>query len=106
VLLTPSPASGARADAWRTFAKDDPAFFEVVWSHLDVDAIADNGADAEFPHLAGRVGDDPVLVLKNNAEAAIGKDFIDLALKGHKIFFGHVCEILAREVSGREPRRS
>jgi hypothetical protein len=42
-----------------------------------MDAVAHDGADAEFAHLPRRVSDYPVFVFQHNAKAAIGQDFID-----------------------------
>jgi hypothetical protein len=61
-----------------------------------MDPIADHRADAEFPHLARRVSDDPVLVLEENAKPAVGQNLVDLTLQGHESFFGHILQILAR----------
>ena len=87
-------ALGARAGtATRTLVPiDDAAFLQVVGGHLDANPIAHNRADAEFPHLAGCVSDNPVVVFKHYAETAIGQDFVDLAFESQKLFFGHAIK--------------
>ena len=36
-------------------AEGDAAFGQVVWSHFNINLIADHNANAEFAHFAGRV---------------------------------------------------
>ena len=42
-----------------------------------MDPVADNRLDAEAAHLAGGIGDDPVLVVEHHAEAAVGENLVD-----------------------------
>ena len=86
---TEAPPLAGPDGSWRLFTEDDPAFIKVVGSHLDMDAIAHHRPDAEFPHLAGGVGDDLVIVFQHDAEAPVRKDFRDLAFEGHQILFDH-----------------
>ncbi len=44
---------------------------KVVRRHLDIDAVADEHADAVFPHLARGMRDDDVIIFKLNAEHSI-----------------------------------
>src|SRR5437870_1934261 len=60
-------ARPARPLARQLLAKDDPALGKIVGRHFDMDAVADHRFDAETPHLAGRVGDDPMLVVEHHA---------------------------------------
>src|SRR5688500_5603158 len=77
---------GRGALAWSAFAEDHAALAEVVGAHLDMDPVADHRADAEAPHLAGGVGDDPVIVVEPDAEAAVGEDLVDQPLDGEDLF--------------------
>src|SRR5512139_1712610 len=69
--------------------EDDAPLVEVVRRHFDANPVAHDRPDAKLAHLAGRVGDDPMVVLQHDAEATIGEDFVDLAFEGQKILFGH-----------------
>lgn len=51
-------------------------------------AISHHRADAELAHLARRVGNDLVLIIKQNREAAIGEDFLDKAFHRQQFFLG------------------
>jgi len=79
------PGAGAR----RPFAKDDTTFVEIIGRHFDLNTIAHDGPDAETPHLARRVSDNPVIILQEDAEAPVRENFIDQAVEGHQILFGH-----------------
>jgi hypothetical protein len=66
--------------------KDDATLRQIVGRHLHVDAVANDGADAETPHLAGGVGDDAMLVVELNPETAVRVDFVDDAFDGEHFF--------------------
>ena len=53
-----------------------------------MDPVAHDGADAEFAHLPRRVSDDPVIIFKHDAKAAIGQNFIDHAFERQQLFLG------------------
>src|SRR5438270_13835429 len=78
ILCLSAPRAAARpssrAHAGGSFAIDESALGEVVGRHLDMDTVADHGADAEAPHLAGRVDDHAMIVVQADAEPAIGQD--------------------------------
>lgn len=52
-----------------------------------MDAVADYGPDTVAPHLSGRVGDDPDLVVQRDSEPAVGQDLVDDALDRQQLFF-------------------
>jgi hypothetical protein len=58
--------------------------------------VAHDGADAEFAHLPRRVSDDPVVILEDDAKAPIRENFIDQALEGQEILFGHQVQAAVR----------
>src|SRR5712671_1188164 len=61
ILRTPL----TRADHHRAIAlvaEADASALQIVRRHLHDHPVADAGADAEFPHLARRIGEDLVVV--------------------------------------------
>jgi hypothetical protein len=80
--------AGAGA-AGRAFAEYDPTLVEIVRRHFDLNAVAYDCTDAETPHLSSRIGDYPVFILEQDAKAPVRKNFIDQAVEGHEILFGH-----------------
>ncbi len=80
-------AAGGAGLAGDLFPEDDPALGQVVGRHFDMDAVADDGPDAVAPHLSGRVGDDPDLVVQRHSEPAVGQDLVDDALDRQQLFF-------------------
>ena len=84
----------AANEAWATATgafvpENDTALAEVVGGHFDAHPITDYRADAMLAHFTRCVGDDPVVVFQKDAKAPIWKDFVDLAIKGQEILFGH-----------------
>ena len=77
------------AAAGRGLAIDEPALFEVVRRHFDMNAVAQHGADAEAPHPTGRIGDHFVLIIEQDAEASVRQDLFDQALEGEQVFLRH-----------------
>src|SRR5690242_16705608 len=59
----------------RLVTEADAAALQVVGAHLHDHAVADAGADAELAHLAGRVGQDLVIVVELHAEIPVRQDF-------------------------------
>lgn len=53
-----------------------------------MDAVAHDGADAEFPHLPRRISDDPVIIFQHDAKAAIRQDFVDHPFERQQLFLG------------------
>ena len=91
--LTPLALRACAGAAARTFVPiDDAALLQVVGGHLDANPVAHNRTNAEFPHLARCVSDDPVVVFQHYAKTAIGQDFVDLAFESQKLFFGHAIK--------------
>jgi len=79
---TLAPEIPARAAAARCgFAVDQSAFFEVVRGHLDLNPVAQYRPDAETPHPAGGISDNPMLVVEQDAKASVGQDFLDQAIE-------------------------
>src|SRR3954452_5145273 len=70
-------------------AEADAAALQIVRRHLDDDAVADAGADAEFAHLAGRVGQDLVAVVELHAEISVRQDLRDGPVEIQQLFFRH-----------------
>ena len=80
-------AAGGAGLAGDLFPEDDPPLGQVIRGHFDMDAVADDGADAVAPHLSGRVGDDPDLIVQRHSKPAVGQDLVDDALDGQQLFF-------------------
>ena len=70
-------------------AEADASALQIVRRHLDHHAVADAGADAELAHLAGRVGEDLVIVVELHAEVSVRQHFGDRAVEFQHLFFGH-----------------
>ena len=73
------------ADGWLSrspFPKHDPALAQIVGRHFDMDPIANDRLDAETPHFAGGIGNDPMFVVETHAEAPIGIYLVDQSLDG------------------------
>jgi hypothetical protein len=51
---------------------DNARFIEIVRRHLDFDPVAYSEADESFPHLAGNVGKNEVMIFELNAEHGSG----------------------------------
>lgn len=83
----------AWTDTRRAFAKNDAPFGQVIRCHFDMNPIAHDGPDTEFPHLARRVSDNPVIIFQHDAKAPIWINLVDLALEGQKILFGHMIRL-------------
>ena len=80
--------AGGAATAGTLVPKDDASLAKVVGGHFNEDPVAHDRPDAEFAHPASRIGDDPMVVFKHDAETTIGQDFVDLAFEGQEILFG------------------
>jgi hypothetical protein len=55
-------------------AVDDASFIDVVGGHFHFDPIANGQANEAFPHFAGNVGKDLVLVSQSYAEHGSGQN--------------------------------
>lgn len=80
-----APSAFARtASGWAgtTIAIDDPTLGQIIRRHFDANGVAHDRPDAETPHPASRVSDDTMIILEQDAEAPVGKNFIDLAVEG------------------------
>jgi len=62
--------------------------------------VANDRSDAKLPHLPGRVGDDPVLIVEHDAKAPIGKDLIDVSLDRQQLFFCQGFSFIGRDQPG------
>jgi hypothetical protein len=82
----------ARRGALVLVAEDQPALLEVVWRHLDGDAVARESLDAVLLHLAGRVGDDFLPRIKLNAVAGVRQDLGDETFELDQLF---LCQRLS-----------
>ena len=54
-----------------------------------VDPIADDGSDSIAAHLAGRISNDPDVVIEHDSEPAVRHDLVDDTFDGEKFFLGH-----------------
>src|SRR3569833_3271580 len=70
-------------------AEADAAAAEIVRGHLDDDAVADAGADAEFAHLAGGIGQHLVSVIVFFSVVVVWLDFRDGAVEIEQFFLRH-----------------
>ena len=70
------------------FAVDKAALAEVIGRHFDAHGVADDRPDAETPHPARRVDDQPMTVFERDAEASVGQDLVDPPLERHDFLFG------------------
>ena len=68
-------------------SENDPAFRQVVWRHFHVNTIADDRSDAVSTHLAGRVGNDPDVILEHHTKPSIGQNLFDHTFDGQQLFF-------------------
>lgn len=73
---------------WGALTIYDPALAEIIRGHLNLNGIANDRTDAETPHPAGRVGDNTKIILQLDAEAPVGKDFLDPAVEDELVLFG------------------
>ena len=75
-------AGAASGRTGAAIAINDAAFGQVIGRHFDAYGVADDRPDAKTSHPACRISDDPMIIFQNDAEAPVGKDFIDLAVEG------------------------
>ena len=66
-----------------------------------MNAVTDDRTDAELAHLAGGVGNDPVIIVEQYSEAPIGEDFLDAAFHRQKFFFGQFYKSKKLNALGR-----
>jgi hypothetical protein len=69
-----------------------------------MDPVADHRTDAETPHLAGGVGDDPVIVVERHSETAIGENLVDQPFDGEQFFLGQ-ANVLAKSSAAQNRAR-
>ncbi|GGD40179.1 hypothetical protein GCM10010989_12960 [Croceicoccus pelagius] len=67
-----------------------------------MDPIASDGSYPVTTHPACGVRDYPVLVIEQNHEATISKDFINLSLKRQQFFFRHELSFRYENISRDE----
>src|ERR1700676_4669858 len=80
------------ATATRTLVlvtEDEPAFFKIIWRHLDRHPVTRQRLDPVLFHLAGGVGDDLVSRIQLDAVAGIGEDFGHQSFELDQLFFSH-----------------
>src|SRR6202011_208461 len=85
-------ATRGAATATRTLVlvtEDEPAFFKIIWRHLDRHPITRQRLDPALFHLAGGVGDDLVSRVELDAVAGIGEDFGHQSFELDQLFFSH-----------------
>ncbi len=70
-------------------AEADAAAIEIVGRHLDDDAIADTGADAELSHLAGGIRQHLVIVVEFHPEIAVRENLGNRTVKFQQFLFRH-----------------
>ena len=88
-------------------AEADASALQVVRRHLHDHAVADAGADAELAHLAGRVGEDLVVVVELHAEVSVRQHLGDGAVEFQHFFLGHAfLSKLPRAAIGLGPVRA
>jgi hypothetical protein len=68
---------------------NDPRLVQIVRRHLDFHAIAHRQANEPFPHLAGDVCEDDMLVPQFDAEHGPGEDGSNLSFGFDDFFYGH-----------------
>jgi len=73
--------------------EDEATLIEIIWRHLNCDAVAGESLDTVLLHFASSIGDDFVTALKPHAIASVRKDLYNLALECDQFFFSH-CENL------------
>lgn len=71
------------------FPIDDPTFGQVIGRECYTHRITRNNPDIVFSHLARKMGEDNMLVLKFHTEHRIGKCFANDAFHFNCFFFGH-----------------
>src|SRR5690606_4555927 len=84
-------------------AVGDATLGQVVWSHLDLDAIAGQDADVVLAHATGDVGDDLVPILQADPEGGVRQRLDDGAFKLDGIVFRHafpMCAVRGQGVKG------
>lgn len=102
-------AATGRALPGCPFAEDDPALGQIVRRHLDMHAVTNDRSDTVTAHFPGRVGDDAMLIIENNAEASIGQDLVDRTFHRNELFLRQSVFLAykkssARTHSGAEPK--
>ena len=72
----------------------DPTFGQIIWGHLDLHLVACQNSDAVFAHLACRVRDDFMAILKFDPKRRIRQEFLHDTGEFENIFLGHVVSII------------
>jgi len=81
------------------FPKYDPALGKIVGRHFDVNPVADDRSNAITPHFAGRVSDDPALIIEHHPKPPVGQDLVDNTFDREQFFFRHQPIVLVDELS-------
>src|SRR5262249_23847228 len=79
-------------------AKTDAAALQIVRRHLYDHTVANSGTDAEFAHLARRIGEHLVLVVELHPEISIRKNLGDRTIEFQQLFFRH--PVVSNSLSG------
>src|SRR6056297_3573423 len=72
----------------------DPTLGQIVGGHLNLHLVACQNADAVLAHLACRMCDDLMAVLKLDPECRIRQEFLDDTGKFERVFLGHGLSLL------------
>jgi hypothetical protein len=67
----------------------DATLTEIVGGHLNGDPVTRQYANTVFPHLAGGVRQNFVIIIKLYAEHGIRQQFSHRTIEFHEIFFSH-----------------
>jgi hypothetical protein len=70
-------------------AEADAAALQVIGRHLDHDPVSGDGADAELAHLAGRIGQDLVVIVEAHPEVSVRQHLGHRAVEFEQFFFRH-----------------
>src|SRR4051794_32020713 len=81
-------SSGSRRLPGELLTIDDTALRQIVRRHLNVDSIADDRPDSIAAHLAGRISNDPDVVIEHDSESAVRHDLVDDTFDGEEVFLG------------------
>src|SRR6056297_3164961 len=74
----------------------DPPLGQVIGGHFHLHLVARQNADAVLAHLACRVRDDLMAVLKLDPECRVRQEFLDDTGKFERVFLGHGLSLHSR----------
>ena len=96
-------SDGAAAEGGRCVAlvtETDAPALQIVGRHFNDHPVADTRADAELAHLAGRVGQDFVIIVELHPEVAVRENLGDGTVKFQQLFFRHPVDSNCLTVAG------